>query len=138
MRYFILGFMAVLVLALSMETRADVLLGAWSTHFNSDYEYNEQHNLVAVEMNSYVAGYFKNSYNRDTVFIAKEFSKRSIAGTFGLMAGVMRGYTVCYGEDYSNTDVCPMLAPYYKPPGTVTPRFLLFGNAAAVAINVKF
>lgn len=138
MRYFILGFMAVVVLALSMETQADVLIGAWSTHFDSDYEYNEQHNLIAVEVNSYMAGYFKNSYGRDTVFLAKEFSKQTSVGEFGVMAGVMRGYTVCYGDDDTNTDVCPMLAPYWEPDGDVMPRFLIFGNAAAVAINVEF
>lgn len=128
-----------LFLSLSSEDAcADVLVGAWSTHFDTDHEYNEQHNLVAVEYNGYVAGYFKNSHDRDTVFLAKEFKKDTAIGEFGVMAGVMRGYTVCYGNDDTNTDTCPMLVPYYEPDGPVAPRFLLFGNAAAVAINIEF
>ena len=114
-------------------------LGAWSSHFNKG-DYNEQHNLVAYEHKDWTIGYFKNSYNRDTVFIAHDFKYKFRNIEVGAMAGVMRGYRVCYGDDESNADVCPMVAPYLEiTDAPVRPRFLLFGlDAAAVAVRIEW
>lgn len=112
-----------------------VYLGAWSTHFGG--EYNETHNLVAYEHNDYTAGYFKNSHDRDTVFISKDVYTQTRVGEVGAMLGAMRGYTVCYGDDDTNSDVCPMIAPYWEPLNWPV-RVLIFGKALAAGFRLQF
>lgn len=137
MKYALL--LAVLV-GLSVQAKADsLLLGGWSVHLASDYDYNEEHNLVAYERNKWIGGYFKNSFNRDTYFVGRVFNMRTPVGEIGVIAGAMRGYTVCYGNDDTNADVCPMIVPYWEPIDTaVAPRFSLVGNAVAASFTVNF
>lgn len=134
------GLLLCLLLTSCAPAFADSLyLGAWSTHLDSEYNYNETHNLVAYERDSWAIGYFRNSYNRDTVFVSKEFSKRNRLVQYGAMVGVMRGYRKCYGDNDTNADVCPMVVPYVEPMiGDVRPRFMLVGNALAVTLKAEF
>ena len=48
-----------------------VYVGAWSTHLVTDGDYNESHDLVAVEHNGWIAGRFVNSYSRESWFVGE-------------------------------------------------------------------
>jgi len=85
-------------------------VGGWSKHVLglSSGITNETHNIFAVEHNSYSAGYFKNSYGNDTVFVAKTWRKEffeHIEGSFSL--GVNYGYEECFGHGDGTKNVCP-------------------------------
>lgn len=60
----------------SSEERSSLLLGAWSKHANSDYNYNETHYLVGYEeykkdLNGFPLSFnymfYKNSYRNSTI-----------------------------------------------------------------------
>jgi hypothetical protein len=120
------------------EAETKVYLGAWSTHLVTDGDYNETHNLVAVEHNGWIAGTFKNSYSRESWFAGKTWEWGGDKFSYGLMAGAVRGYTKCYGDDGSNTNICPLVSPFasYKI-GRVEPTILLLGEALAISIKIR-
>lgn len=92
-----------------LEDQWIVSVGAWSKHLtNADRNYNETHNLFAVEHDSWSAGYFLNSHNRDTFFIAKNWRKEFFENIEGFASlGINYGYTRCIGDDGSAQNVCP-------------------------------
>jgi hypothetical protein len=49
----------------------------------------------------------------------------------------VRGYTTCYGDGDTSTNICPLVAPFasYKI-GRVEPTVLLLGEALAVSIKI--
>ena len=120
------------------EAETKVYLGAWSTHLVTDGDYNETHNLVAVEHNGWIAGTFKNSYSRESWFAGKTWEWGGDKFSYGLMAGAVRGYTKCYGDDGSNTNICPLVSPFasYKI-GRVEPTVLLLGESLAISIKIR-
>jgi len=88
-----------------------VAVGGWSKHMNgfSDGVTNETHNIFAVEHDGWSAGYFKNSYGRDTFFVAKVWRKEFLKDIEGSAAfGISRGYTRCIGDDNSGKNICPV------------------------------
>lgn len=92
-----------------IDEQVIVSVGGWSHHWGFSHANvtNETHNIFGVEYNSYSAGYFKNSYGKDTFFIAKTWRKEffeNIEGSVSL--GINYGYTRCYGEDDSGKNIC--------------------------------
>lgn len=86
-----------------------VAVGGWSRHWGFSHENvtNETHNIFGVEYDSYSGGYFKNSYGKDTFFIAKTWRKEFFENIEGsLSLGINYGYTRCYGEDGSGKNIC--------------------------------
>ena len=57
--------------ASNAEADTKVYLGAWSTHLVTDGDFNESHDLLAVEHNGWIAGRFVNSYSRELWFAGK-------------------------------------------------------------------
>ena len=110
--------------------------GAWSQHLSSE-DYNESHNLLAVEYSSYMAGYFNNSYGENSGFIAKRFSWDYGHWQAGISVGAVYGYRSCLkGWDEGGKRVCPMVSPsltYTRYP--VQPSVLILGNAIAVSVR---
>ena len=122
--------------ASNAQAETNLYVGAWSKHIASD-GLNERHDLLAVERNGWISGRFDNSYNRETYFAAKKWAWKYKNIEAGIYAGAMRGYTTCWGEDGSNANVCPMVAPYITwDSGTVTPQIFLLGEAVAVSIRI--
>lgn len=115
-----------------------VTLGGWSKHLITDEDYNESHDAVLVEHNGWMAGRFTNSYDRTTYALAYGWSKKWGNWRGSVHAGVMRGYTKCYGEDGSSANICPMIYPavtYTKY--RVQPQVGLLGEAIVFSIRVR-
>lgn len=113
--------------------------GAWSHHLSSG-DYNETHNLVAIKHGSWMGGYFKNSHKRDTGFIVYDYDVNWFdSWDTGVYLGAMRGYTTCIGEDDSNTDTCPLLAPYgFYNKNRFQPGFIIMGDAPSLSFRYLF
>src|SRR5690554_416747 len=124
--------------------QADVSLqlGAWSYHLmtGDDYDYTSSHDLVGIEYKKVMATTFRNSYGRRTYSLSGEvFSFKQGDWVGSVHVGIMRGYRKCYGDDGSNTNVCPLIVPRlsyakYK----VQPTILLMGEAVAGSIRIEF
>ena len=120
------------------KAETNVFVGAWSKHIGSG-DYNERHDLVAVEHNNVVAGYFRNSYNEDSFALAYDIDYSYGPLRAGVMAGAVYGYRHCLkGWADSDRKTCPMIAPYASfDMGPVSPTVLLLGNALAVTFRVE-
>ncbi|EDM46257.1 hypothetical protein [Marinobacter algicola] len=126
----------VLVSAQVMATEAHLHAGAWSQHF-SDEQRNETHDLIAVEVDSYMAGYFENSYSEDALFAAKRWSWQYGNFEAGIAVGAVYGYRSCTkGTADRSRRLCPLVYPsltYTKY--VIQPSVLVLGNAVAVSIR---
>ena len=140
-----------IVLMILMAVSTDVFaestyihLGAWSKHIdigNRDNNYNETHNLIAIESNNWMAGRFKNSYDDETFFVGHRFTKQWHNLELGLTAGAMHGYRDCRLKDRpdSSKKLCPFVVPsvtYTKH--RIQPSVMLLGNAVAFGFRLKF
>lgn len=134
----------VLILALwSANAKAEpvsIHLGGYSYHVATGhkYDYNDWHELVAVEYGSFMAGHFKNSYDRDTAIVAYGWSKQWGHWRGSVHIGAMRGYRSCYGDEGDKARVCPVSFPaLYWTRYRVQPGVIVFGEAVAVAVRVE-
>lgn len=86
-------------------------IGGWSKHMSdfSDDITNETHNILAVERDGWSAGYFENSYGRDTFFVGhtwrKEFFMEHLE--FSAQLGINYGYRECFGDKSTTKNICP-------------------------------
>ena len=131
------------LLLISHQAQAETHLhtGAWSHHVGSEYDYNETHNLLAVEHNGYLAGYFKNSQNDDSALVAARWRK---AYPYSLEASVLVGATYGYREDCVKPDtvgrkrVCPLAVPAITYTGSQPqPSVMIMGNAVTFSVRWK-
>lgn len=92
-----------------VEDQVIVAMGGWSNHFLwSENITNETHNIFGVEYSGWSAGYFKNSYGRDTIFIAKTWRKEYWEDIeLSASLGISRGYYECFGPGDSTKNICP-------------------------------
>lgn len=125
--------------ALADDTYA--YLGAVSDHPFSDEEYNENHKLAAIEYDSYMAGYFRNSYDEDALLLGyhKKFDLSENIEA-GIILGGMYGYRDCFGG-WSDSDrkLCPAVAAtlaYTKY--DIQPIAYILGQALAVGARYEF
>lgn len=71
----------------------DVLVGAWSYHYNRDAQRNEQHNLLGVCYSSVCAGSMTNSYGVKGITVFYDYSTPINSHlSVGWRAGVLSGY----------------------------------------------
>ena len=139
----IVMFLLILILVFfARQVMADTYIytGAFSEHLFSSVP-NETHNLLAVQHNGYIGGYFENSYGDDTAFAGVDYSaKLSHNIEIGVMAGATYGYRGCFPLDGEGSKrACPMVAPhasYTKYP--VQPTVILLGEAVAASIRWEF
>ena len=116
-----------------------VYLGAWSNHLVSG-DFNETHNLIAYENNGYIAGGFKNSFNDNVYFAAKNFTLEAGYFELGLMAGAMYGYDEQDAPLMNHNKFQPMLVPHatINTDFFIKPTVLISGEAIALTIKVDF
>lgn len=117
-----------------------VALGGWSHHVVSESITNETHNIVAVEYGSVAAGYFKNSFGRDSFFIARHW-RYTIMENVDVTAsiGVNYGYRGCYGDFRDEQTPClhgHIGIGYTKY--MIEPTIKLFGDAIVFSPEVRF
>lgn len=138
--YWILGAFVLVMAIASPYVKAEtaVWAGAWSSHPFSDEEYTSSHDLIAVEHENWMAARFRNSHGRESYAVGYgrywQHGDVRLAGYIG----AVRGYTVCWNDDDSNTNVCPMAvgaAHYTKY--RVQPGVILMGQAVALSFRVE-
>lgn len=83
---------AITSMFLSNAVLADnkVFIGGWSHHFNAKGSPNEVHNNIGVSYKSWDVMYFKNSYSKPSVMVAKNFE---IYKGLGVKVGLSSGYS---------------------------------------------
>lgn len=124
--------------ASNAKAETAVYLGAWSKHVVTNGNYNETHDLIAVEHDKILAARFVNSYSRETYALAYGWHKRWGDFRGSIYAGGMMGYRSCYGDDGDYAMLCPMVVPavsYTKY--RVQPTVLLLGEAVAISFRVE-
>lgn len=85
-------YLLLILTLLSLNVNATSLyLGAWSKHFKDEMQ-NETHNLIALEVNSIIAGTFKNSFSDQTYFVAYDLEWESTYFDYGFWLGLSYGY----------------------------------------------
>lgn len=124
------------------NSRADtaVHLGGYSHHVatGSEYDYNSNHQLTAIEYGSFMAGRFKNSYGRETQIIAYGWSEQWGDWRGSVHVGLTRGYRSCYGDRGDKARICPVAFPaLYYTKYRMQPGVLLFGEAIALAVRIE-
>jgi len=134
-----LVLMAALALAAPAHADTSILAGAWSKHMLSDNDYNETHNLLAIEHKNLFAGYFLNSYSEDTFAAAYKWSSTYGPVEVGMYIGGMYGYRDCVkGYADRSRRICPMVAPFVTVDvGVVSPQIYLLGEALAVGVRIN-
>lgn len=132
-----------LILAYSNNAHSETALhvGGYSYHVATGhkYDYNDWHQLVAVEYDSYIAGRFLNSYDRETFVVGYGWSKNwgDIKGS--VYVGLTYGYRSCFGDDGTKGRFCPVAFPtLHYTKYDVQPGLLLFGEALAIEARVVF
>jgi len=145
---FLKSFLCCIAFLFAMPSMADstVYLGAVSKHIggDSEYDYNENHNLIGVEADGWFAGFFENSYREDTWAIGHRLTKRYGDFEPGILVGASYGYRNCakgYDDAGETRRVCPVVAPSLtwhgiKKATGLKPTVMLLGNAVAVTVGV--
>lgn len=130
--------LAICLILCALPVCADsITYGGFSTHIGSEHNYEWFHRMVLLEKDSYVVGYFRNSYDEDTFTVGKMFTKKDKQVNLNLYLGATYGYresSGCYKHqlDKPNNDkiVCPAVAIGIDFPEVKThPSILLLGNA---------
>jgi hypothetical protein len=120
--------------ALSLHT------GGYSYHVDTGhkYDYTDWHRLAAVEYGSVMAGYFRNSYNRDSFVVGYGWSKQWGHWRGAVHVGAVYGYRSCYGDDGRSGRICPVAFPsLYWTRYRVQPGVILFGEALALTVRIE-
>tara|TARA_Y100001973_G_scaffold105035_1_gene176718 strand:- start:1682 stop:2119 length:438 start_codon:yes stop_codon:yes gene_type:complete len=135
--------LAAFVAAMALHTynakaETAVVLGGWSEHLITDEDYNESHDAVLLEHDQYMVGRFNNSYGRESYVAAYGWTKQWGNWRGSVHAGVIKGYSKCFGDDGDSGRVCPMVYPavtYTKY--RVQPQVGLLGEAVVFTVRVR-
>lgn len=142
-------YLILIALLASPLAHADKLyLGAKSYHLFSDENeyYRSNHALIAYERNGVIGGYFQNSHDDDTLFIAKRYYHHFSQQTTGsIMVGATFGYRGrCFGWSANRERrVCPMIAlgvEHRFDIGKINPlaNLMNLGNAIATLPGIEW
>lgn len=146
MRHFatVVALFTILFLA-SDAIRAEnrLLIGGWSKHLSSKGATNENHKVVGIETHGWAAGYFENSFGRDSFFVNKAWRWSGILGVEHLEAmagvGVSYGYRKCWGDDGDRAIVCPDgVIGLAWTQWRLVPSIKLKGDALVFSPEIKF
>jgi hypothetical protein len=128
------------LLAFSAPAMAETAIhaGGYSYHVATGHknDYNDWHRLAAFEHGSVMAGYFRNSYDRDTFLAAYGWSHQWGNFRGAVHVGASYGYRSCYGDEGNTGRVCPVAFPsLYYTRYAVQPGVVVFGEAVAVTVR---
>lgn len=150
MKYVILSLILIVLSnkAFSQTTESDeelgVYLGGWSYHLGTDYNYNENHNMVVLEYDNVVFGGFKNSFDENTYVLGYHWYKDVDDFRFSAIGLLTYGYSkgnyyeVFYERGSgSKALIVPVVSVSYTK-YNVQPAIGLMGNALAVLVKAKF
>ena len=78
------------------DDRGWLMSGFLSKHINSDKNYNEQNHGIGYKTNDgYLAGIYRNSLNKNSIYAGKEFQTDPIVGDklkLAIVLGLVSGY----------------------------------------------
>lgn len=84
------------VMADELDDRGWLMSGFLSKHVNPDKEYNEQNHGIGYKTNDgYLAGIYRNSLNKNSVYAGKEFQTDPLIGDklrLAIVLGLVSGY----------------------------------------------
>ena len=121
------------------EAETSIHAGGLSYHVATGYknDYNNNHNLLAVEHNGLLIGRFSNSYKRTTAIAAYGWSKQWGNWRGDVYVGAVRGYRSCFGDEGDKAVVCPVAIPsIHYTKYRVQPGVLVMGEAVALTVRV--
>lgn len=121
----------------NVKAENEIYLGAWSKHF-VEGEYNEVHNMVGINYDSWVVAYFKNSYNRHTGLLGKDWRWHYKDLHYGVIGGLTYGYRECYGDNGRKARACLFLAPYLGYDAKFAPKFVATHQMGAIIGTYQF
>ena len=135
MKYFLL----ILPLLPALSQADSLYTGAWSYHaWKAEHVSNSEHNLIAYEYKGIVIGKFKNSYDDDTIVLAKQFELYDNNNIrVAVNVGLTHGYRDCVHvegpEEGKDGTTCFAMAPEisytkYK----IQPTFMILANAMTI------
>lgn len=141
--WLILALIAAALMVYANNARSEPLslhAGGYSYHVATGHkhDYNDWHRLAAVEYGSYMAGYFRNSYDRDSFVAGYGWSKQWGHWRGSAHVGAVYGYRSCYGDEGDKARICPVAFPsLYWTRYDVQPGVILFGEALALTVRVE-
>lgn len=138
-----LALALLLLVSCAVSAETSIRYGGVSTHFSSNKEFNSFHRAFIVEHNSYVAGYFYNSFFDDTFIVGKQFKIRSgKGGDILITPAVTYGYREsggCYKyqerDDYSARRYCPAILVEARTNLSLKPGILTGGSFIAITLG---
>lgn len=133
-----------LILIIPSFSYSDSLyFGLYTTHFDDNTRWNNNNNLIAVELDSYLLATFKNSHGFQTYLAGRETQLNKYIST---IYGVTYGYDPkclsivpgdCYDNDY-NPNFLPALAlklSYDTGPASLT---VIVADYINLSIGINF
>lgn len=131
----------------ALASDVSIYLGGWSKHIivkgDGSIPLNDNHKILAVEHNNWIAGYFNNSYYDDSGVIARKYHIMSNnVWSFDIGVGASYGYRKCSlkGRYPRNADKrwCPAIIPeitYAKY--RVQPSVMIMTGALVLTFKVE-
>lgn len=136
---------ALLALSPMAVTANGLYVGGWSNHLSgstdkSGYEYNEKHDLIAVEYNQIFAGTMLNSYSGRSYVAGYSFEPLSTKYVdFKLLVGAVHGYTVDQNKIARVGSLNGFIAPVMEiNTPYIQPSVMLFGEALTLTFKYEF
>lgn len=136
---------ALLALSPMAATANGLYVGGWSNHLSgstdkSGYEYNEKHDLIAVEYNQIFVGTMLNSYSSRSFVAGYSFDLYETKYIdFKLLAGAVHGYTEAQNDIARLGSVNGFVAPVVElNTPHIKPTVMLFGEALTLTFKYEF
>lgn len=127
------------IYAANVKAETAIHLGGYSYHVATGHkeDYQDWHELVAVEHGNWIAGRFVNSYDRTSAIVGYGWSKQWGNWRGSVYVGAVYGYRSCYGDEGEKARVCPMAFPaLHYAKYRAQPGVLVFGEAVAATVRV--
>jgi hypothetical protein len=139
----------VLYCRLSSADDVKLYTGAVSQHFvepePDEDNFNSDHRLIALQYDWLYAGYFENSYYRDTVLVGGIWERPALQNvTAVLSGGINYGYTDCLKGVRQNARqeskrICPyVIGGLYYDQYTAQPGLLITPHYVALSLRWEF
>lgn len=114
-----------------------ITIGLWSYHFDRAWPANETHNLVGIQYEKAYIAHYENSYNRDSVIVARISDADCWkAVCVDWMAGIVTGY-----ESRTRMKATPFILPRLKleiVQSVNVYALVIPGEVAAAGFEVRF
>jgi len=133
-----------------MLTELTLIFGLATTHIQYNDHYNNDNELVMIQVDKWTAGTMINSFNYRSYLAGYDFQFNTDSFDYGLMVGGVTGYDKDYSytldgkyytlESLTNLKIMPMAAPYIQSNFSedVNIRLTNLGTAFNIGVVVNF